>query len=304
MAILGEAKTPMSILDVRGLSAGYENGFVIRDISLAVEAGEFVAVLGRNGAGKSTLIKAVQNLLDNVGGSALCGGESVFRMGPRRLASKIAYVPQLAEPVFEYTAEEIVLMGRFARQGRFERASAEDEAAVAEALRLTDVGGFGAKRLSQLSGGERQRVFIARALAQDTPLLLLDEPSLHLDISYQAEVYGILKDLQRRRGKTVIAAEHNINLAAAYADRLIFLKDGAVAAMGTPAATVTAANILAIFGADVDIRANARTGLPEISLAGGNTEGGHVPEVHVPVRGAGQVPGSGISPAGGSKGTR
>ena len=114
----------MSILDVRGLSAGYENGFVIHDISLAVEAGEFVAILGRNGSGKSTLIKAVQNLLDNVRGTVLCGGESVFRMGPRRLASKIAYVPQLAEPIFEYTAEEIVLMGRFARQGRFERASA------------------------------------------------------------------------------------------------------------------------------------------------------------------------------------
>jgi len=272
MAILRGAKTPMSILDVRGLSAGYEDGYVVHDISLAVEPGEFVAILGRNGSGKSTLIKAVQNLLDNVRGTVLCGGESVFRMGPRRLASRIAYVPQLAEPIFEYTAEEIVLMGRFARQGRFERASGEDEAAVAEAMRLTEIGGFGTKRLSQLSGGERQRVFIARALAQDTPLLLLDEPSLHLDISYQADIYGILKDLQRRRGKTIIAAEHNINLAAAYAERLVFLKDGAVAAEGTPAATVTAANILATFGADVDIRGNARTGLPEISLAGGGKE--------------------------------
>ena len=259
----------MSMLEVKSLSAGYDGGFVIHDISLEVEAGEFVAILGRNGSGKSTLIKAVQDLLGNVRGSVRCGGEDVFRLGPRRLASKIAYVPQLAEPIFEYTAEEIVLMGRFARQGRFERASSEDEAAVAEAMRSTEVGSFGAKRLSQLSGGERQRVFIARALAQDTPLLLLDEPSLHLDISYQAEVYGILKDLQERRGKTVVAAEHNINLAAAYAGRLIFLKDGAVAAEGNAAATVTAGNILAIFGADVDIRENARTGLPEISLAGG-----------------------------------
>ncbi len=259
----------MGILEVKDLSAGYENGFVIHGISLEVEAGEFIAILGRNGSGKSTLIKAVQDLLDNVRGAVVCGGEDVFRMGPRRLASRIAYVPQLAEPIFEYTAEEIVLMGRFARQGRFERASSEDEAAVAEAMRLTEVGGFGAKRLSQLSGGERQRVFIARALAQDTPLLLLDEPSLHLDISYQADVYGILKGLQERRGKTVVVAEHNINLAAAYAGRLVFLKDGMVATAGTPRETVTAGNIRTIFGADVDIRENARTGLPEISLAGG-----------------------------------
>jgi iron complex transport system ATP-binding protein len=257
----------MSILEVAGLSAGYENGDVIRDVSLAVGAGEFVAVLGRNGAGKSTLLKAVQNLLAGVRGRVLCDGRDVFRLGPRRIAAAIAYVPQLAEPVFEYTAREVVLMGRFARRGRLESVSDEDRAAVDEALRLTETGAIAAKKLSQLSGGERQRVFIARALAQDTPLLLLDEPSLHLDISYQAEIYGLLKTLQTGRGKTIVAAEHNINLAAAHAGRLIFLKDGAIVAEGAPAETVTAANIRRIFGADVDVRANARTGLPEISLA-------------------------------------
>ncbi len=263
----GKARTDMGILEVKGLSAGYGNGDVIRGVSLTVEPGEFVAVLGKNGSGKSTLIKAVQNLLGNARGTVLCGGEDVFRMGPRRIAAKVAYVPQLAEPVFEYTVEEIVLMGRFARQGRLARMTNADETAVAEAMRLTDVNGLRAKRLTQLSGGERQRAFIARALAQDAPLLLLDEPSLHLDIAYQAEVYSILKDLQVGRGKAVVAAEHNISLAAAHAGRLVFLKDGAVAAEGAPEATVTAANIREIFGADVDIRANARSGLPEISLA-------------------------------------
>lgn len=257
----------MNILEARDLSAGYGDGFVIRDISLAVAPGEFVAVLGRNGSGKSTLIKAVQNLLGNVRGAVRCGGEDVFRMGPRRIAARIAYVPQLADPVFEYTVEEVVRMGRFARQGRLERASAEDEAAVAGAMAATDVTAFAGKRLSQLSGGERQRAFIARALAKDTPLLLLDEPSLHLDIGYQAEIYGLLKGLQENQGKAVVAAEHNINLAAAYAGRLVFLRDGAVAAEGTPAETVTAENIRRIFDAEVDVRPNARTGLPEISLA-------------------------------------
>jgi iron complex transport system ATP-binding protein len=263
----------MGILDIDNLSAGYDNGFVIHGISLDVEPGEFVAILGRNGSGKSTLIKAVQNLLGNVRGRVVCGGEDVFRMSPRRLAAKIAYVPQLADPIFEYTVEEVVLMGRFARQGRLEKASGADAAAVDEAMRLTEVGSLRTKRLSQLSGGERQRVFIARALAQDAPLLLLDEPSLHLDISYQAEVYGILKGLQKERKKTILAAEHNINLAAAYAERLVFLKNGGVAAEGTPADTVTAANIREIFGAEVDIRGNIRTGLPEISLAGEGKRG-------------------------------
>jgi iron complex transport system ATP-binding protein len=257
----------MSILEVKDLSAGYDEGFVIRDISLAVGEGEFVAILGKNGSGKSTLIKAGQNLLANIRGTVRCGGEDVFRMSPRRVAALIAYVPQLAEPVFEYTVEEIVLMGRFARQGRLAKTSDADEAAVAEAMRLTDVGALRAKRLTQLSGGERQRAFIARALAQDAPLLLLDEPSLHLDIAYQAEIYGILKGLQRERGRSVVVAEHNINLAAAHAERLVFLKDGVVAAEGTPKETVTAANIRTIFGADVDIRENVRSGLPEISLA-------------------------------------
>jgi iron complex transport system ATP-binding protein len=259
----------MAMLEIKDLSAGYDDGFVVHDVSLTVEPGEFVAFLGRNGSGKSTLIKAVQNLLGNVRGQVVCDGEDVFRMSPRRLAAKIAYVPQLAEPIFEYTVEEIVLMGRFARQGRLEKASAADAPAVDEAMRLTEVGSLKAKRLSQLSGGERQRVFIARALAQDTPVLLLDEPSLHLDISYQVEVYGILKGLQKDKGKTIVAAEHNINLAAAYAERLIFLKNGVVAAEGTPGETISAANIREIFGAEVDIRQNARSGLPEISLAGG-----------------------------------
>lgn len=263
----GRKTEDMAILEVGNLSAGYGNGFVVRHVSLAVEPGEFVAILGRNGSGKSTLIKAVQNLLEHVEGTVRYAGEDVFGLTPRQVASRIAYVPQMAEPAFEYSVAEVVRMGRFARQGRIEGSSAGDDAAVAEAMRLTEVAEFGGKPLSQLSGGERQRVFIARALAQDTPLLLLDEPSSHLDIRYQAEIYSLLGTLRKDKGKTVVVAEHNINLAAAHAGRLIFLKDGAVAAEGDPAATVTAANISEIFGADVDIRKNARTGLPEISLA-------------------------------------
>jgi iron complex transport system ATP-binding protein len=256
----------MPILEVKNLSAGYDDGFVIKDISLTLDPGDFVALLGRNGSGKSTLIRAMLGLLGNVSGQVILGDDNLFRLGRREIARKIAYVPQLAEPVFEFTAREILLMGRYTRQARFETLSAGDAEAVDEAVRLTETAGLLGKKVGHLSGGERQRVFIARALAQDTPILFLDEPSLHLDISYQVEIYAILKSLQKDKGKTILAAEHNINLAAAHAERLVYLKDGAIAAQGGPAETITADMVRAIFDAEVDVRPNTRSGLPEISL--------------------------------------
>ena len=261
----------MAILEVNGLSAGYDNGFVVRGVSFRVEPGEFVAVLGRNGSGKSTLIRAMQSLLKNVEGEVRLDGADISGLARREIARKVAYVPQLFEPVFEFTAAEIVMMGRYARQNRLEPAAKRDADAVDEAMTLTETAALRDKRMAHLSGGERQRVFIARALAQDTPVLLLDEPSLHLDINYQVEIYGLLGRLQREGGKTILAAEHNINIAAAHAGRLIFLRDGAIAAEGTPAETITADTIRAIFDAEVDIRANRVTGLPEISLVPGGS---------------------------------
>ena len=259
----------MAILEVTNLSAGYGDGFVVRDISLTLEPGGFVAVLGRNGSGKSTFLRAILGLLGNVRGQVLLDGEDTGRMGRREIAKKIAYVPQLSEPVFEFTAGEIVRMGLYARQSRLQGLSPNDEKALGEAMRLTETVVLADKKMAHLSGGERQRVFIARALAQDTPLLVLDEPSLHLDISYQVEIYGLLKGLREKKRKAILAAEHNINLAAAHADQLVFLKEGVVAVRGTPAETVRANVIREIFDAEVDVRANLHTGLPEISLIPG-----------------------------------
>jgi iron complex transport system ATP-binding protein len=256
----------MSSLDVQDLFAGYGSDFVVRDVSLRLDAGEFMAILGRNGSGKSTLIRAVQGLLAEVRGRVSLDGVDIKSLSRRDIARKLAYVPQLADPVFDFTAGEIVRMGRYARQSRLGSGSGMDEQAVDEAMEATETVDLRDRQMAHLSGGERQRVFIARALAQDTPILLLDEPSLHLDINYQVELYGILKRLQRDTGKSILAAEHNINLAAAYADRLIFLKAGSIAARGAAAETVTPDTIRDIFGAEVEVRRNGRTGLPEISL--------------------------------------
>jgi iron complex transport system ATP-binding protein len=259
----------MASLDIKGLSAGYGHGFVIHGIDLAVQSGEFVAVLGRNGSGKSTLIRAALGLLPNTRGRVLIGSRNITDLGRRDIAGLAAYVPQFIEPVFEFSVRDIVLMGRYARQSRLGALPGEDRKAVDEALALVGLTPLSSKRLGHLSGGEKQRVFIARALAQDTPLLFLDEPSLHLDISYQVEIYALLKSLQREKGKAILAAEHNINLAVLHADRLVLLKDGRVAGAGTPGETLTAETVRRIYGADVDIRENLSTGLPEISLIPG-----------------------------------
>ncbi|MCK4263810.1 MAG: ABC transporter ATP-binding protein [Candidatus Aminicenantes bacterium] len=256
----------MAILEVNNLSAGYENGYVIEDISFLLDKGEFISILGRNGSGKSTLIKALQGLLKNISGKVRAEGKDMFSLGPRQIAKKIAYVPQMFSLSFEFSVKEIILMGRYIHQRRLEGTSFEDAKIIEEIMELTEISFLKEKKIAHLSGGERQRVFIARALAQDTPILFLDEPSSHLDISYQVEIYQILQRLQEEKGKTILCTEHNINLAIPYSQRLIFLKGGKIYAQGPPEKLITEKNIREVFQADVDIRENLHSGLPEISL--------------------------------------
>jgi iron complex transport system ATP-binding protein len=256
----------MKIVEIENLSAGYGNGDIIKNISFALNSGEFLSILGRNGSGKSTLIKAIQGLLKYISGRITVGGRDLLSLKPHDLAKNIAYVPQLHPLSFEFNVEEIILMGRYVHQGRFVGASSEDKKIIKEIMHLTATSHLKEKKIAHLSGGERQRVFIARALAQDTPILFLDEPSAHLDISYQVEIYQILKRLQKEKGKTVLSAEHNINLAIPFSHRLLFLKEGSIHSLGTPSELITQQNILEVFQADVMIRDNLHSGLPEVSL--------------------------------------
>ncbi len=256
----------MDVIKIIDLSAGYGNGDVIKNISFVLNEGEFLSILGRNGSGKSTLIKAIQGLLKNVSGRVLIEGKDLFSMKPDKVAEKIAYVPQLHPLSFEFSVEEIILMGRYIHQKRLSGASHEDKKVIQEIMDLTAISHLREKKIAHLSGGERQRVFIARALAQDTPLLFLDEPSAHLDISYQVEIYQILERLQKEKGKTILSAEHNINLAIPYSQRLLFLKEGGIHSLGTPSELITEEKILEVFQAEVTVRDNLRSGLPEISL--------------------------------------
>lgn len=256
----------MGILEVKNLRAGYGRGDVVRDIDLNIEKGEFACILGPNGSGKSTLIKALLGLLKNVTGEIRVDGEDLFRLTRREVARKIAFVPQIADLTFEFSVLEVVAMGRYARQGRMAGVSAADHRAIRAVLDMVEVSHLQEKKVAHLSGGERQRVLIARALAQDTPLLFLDEPSSHLDLNYGLEVFEILERLQKEKEKTILATEHNINLVIPYAYKIIFLKEGRVQTQGGPAAMITRDNIKDVFRADVDIRENRYSKLPEISL--------------------------------------
>ncbi len=256
----------MRILEVSHLFAGYEREHVLEDVSFSLEEGEFVAILGRNGSGKSTLIKALQALLENTSGQVHINGQNILALKPRQIARMIAYVPQIFDFPFEFNVEEIVHMGRYIHQGRLGGSSIKDIQTIEEVMQLTHVTHLKEKKIAHLSGGERQRVFIARALAQDTPLLFLDEPSSHLDISYQVDIYQILKHLQEEKGKTILTTEHNINLAIPYSQKIIFLKDGRIHDQGPPQALITKKHIKDVFQAEVEIRENLHSHLPEISL--------------------------------------
>jgi iron complex transport system ATP-binding protein len=256
----------MNILETAHLSAGYGNDPVIKNISFSLIKGEFVTVLGRNGSGKSTLIKALQGLLRHTSGYVRIDGQEISSLKPRQIAQKISYVPQMSDLSFEFNVEEIISMGRYVHQKKMEGLSSEDEKIIQDVMELTETLQLRENPLAHLSGGERQRVFIARALAQDAPLLLLDEPSSHLDINYQVEIYSLLQRLQKEKKKTILAAEHNINLVIPYSQRLMFIKEGQIFRQGPPEELITKSNIEEVFRADVDIRENLSSGLPEISL--------------------------------------
>jgi len=256
----------MAILEVKDLCAGYGDGSVIEEIGLSLEKGEFVCILGPNGSGKSTLIKALQGLLVDVTGEVRVAGADLFRLKRREVARTIAFVPQMFDLAFEFSVMEIVSMGRYAHQARVAGLSSSDKRIIEEVLDMVGVADLKDKKIAHLSGGERQRVFVARALAQDAPLLFLDEPSSHLDINYGVEIFRILEKLQKEQGKTILSTEHNINLVIPYSQKIVFLKDGRIHSQGPPAVLITKENIKQVFEADVDIRENLHSRLPEISL--------------------------------------
>jgi iron complex transport system ATP-binding protein len=213
----------MAIVEIQNLSFSYETAEVLRNLSLSVEAGAFLAIAGPNGAGKSTLINLLCGTLKADAGKISIGGAEIGTYTFEKLARQVAVVRQEFVPVFGFSVIETVAMARTAFLGGWGFESKQDITIVHEALEATDTLRFSDRPLGQLSGGERQRVFIARALAQQTPILLLDEPTSFLDLKHQVSIYDLLKTAQLEHGKTIILISHDINVAAQYCDNILLL---------------------------------------------------------------------------------
>ncbi|MEO8027385.1 MAG: ABC transporter ATP-binding protein [Bryobacteraceae bacterium] len=225
---------------------------MLSGVSLALRPAELTAVVGPNGAGKSTMLSIAAGLRTNYLGSCKYNGREIRSWSRRELARSIAFVPQSLRLDFPFRTEEIVMMGRTPHgEGWFE--TPEDLAAVERAMLETDTTAFRGRDFRSLSGGERQRVVLASALAQQPRALLLDEPTTFLDLKHQIDMYRLLRD-QARAGMLVIAVTHDLNLAAAYADRIIAIDHGRIAADGSPRDVITQANLLAVFGVDAKLQ--------------------------------------------------
>jgi iron complex transport system ATP-binding protein len=254
------------LLEVREVDFGYGGRFRLAGVSFEVAAGEILGVIGSNGSGKTTLVRLVSKVRAPERGEIRLAGTSLSRLSRRALARQVAVLPQDVAPAFALTVEELVLMGRHPHtEGRFFE-TAGDLARAREAMALAGVGELADQPLDTLSGGERQRATLARALAQEPRLLLLDEPTSHLDLRHQREVVGLLRRLNRERGLTALLVSHDLNLAGEVADRILLLSAGRVARIGTPAQVLDEAVLEPAYGCPVRVEKNPDSGRPVVTI--------------------------------------
>ena len=243
----------MALLELDQVAAGYGRRLVLEGVSLAVGAGEVVALLGRNGAGKTTLLRVAAGILRPRAGRVLVEGEDLARLAVRAAARLVAGVAQDDAIEFAFTVRDVVALGRYAHRTALGPEGAGDRAAVEEALAVTGLADLAARPVTELSGGERRRASLARCLAQDAAVMLLDEPTAHVDLGHETRILDTVRDRARTRGKAVVAALHDVNLAATFADRIVLLEGGRVAAQGTPDAVLTSERLSALYDVPVEV---------------------------------------------------
>ena len=252
-------------LAVRSVGFAYRRDApVLRDLSFDVQRGRLANILGPNGSGKSTLLRILVGLLAPGSGEVRLGGALLADYPRAALARRVGYVPQETAQATGFTVLETVLLGRSPHTGALGFEVPGDWYAARQALHLTDTEPFAERSLDELSGGERQRGIIARALAQEPELILLDEPTAFLDIKHQHAIYGLLRRLVREGGKTVLCVSHDVNLAAAYADDLVLMDHGHVAAAGKPEEVLRAEILSPVYEMPIEVRKDKATGRPYV----------------------------------------
>ncbi|MFC2039424.1 ABC transporter ATP-binding protein [Chloroflexota bacterium] len=253
-------------LSISHVSFSYIDVPALHDIDLEIGGGEMVALLGPNGSGKTTLIKLASGVLRPRGGEIHLDGSSLRRLKRREIAQKIAVVPQLFHMPFAFTLREVALLGRTPFLKTFSNEEEWDQQVVDSAMEQTGIAQLGQRFFNELSGGERQKGILAMALAQEPKLLLMDEPTAHLDINHQMEILELVKGLNCEKGITVIGAMHDLNLAALYFDRLVLLKEGRIFADGPPSDVLTEETIREVFTASVLVKQHPSMRTPYIVI--------------------------------------
>lgn len=247
-------------ISAEGVDFSFGNVKVLEDVGIVAEKGSFIGVIGPNGSGKTTLLRILSKVLKPSGGVIHLNGNKLSELSQRKVARDLAVVPQDTSVNFDFTAYEVVLMGRTPHKGRLERESQKDLDMTSDAMVKTETYSLRNRLITTLSGGERQKVIIAKALAQQPKVLLLDEPTANLDIRNQIEIMDLIGQAVKEKDITAVMAIHDINLAARYCDEILMLKTGRIYAAGSPASVLTSENLEAVFGIASVVKKNAADG--------------------------------------------
>jgi iron complex transport system ATP-binding protein len=251
-------------LRISHLSLAYEARVVVSDLSLLIPDGRITIIVGANACGKSTLLRGVARLLPPTAGAVYLDGRAIHELPTKQVATVLGLLPQTPIAPDGIAVADLVGRGRYPHQGWFRQWTPGDDVAVEEALTATDTLVLADRPVDELSGGQRQRVWIAMALAQQTDILLLDEPTTFLDIAHQVEVLDLLTDLNRGRGTTIVIVLHDLNLACRYGDHLVAMKAGAIVAEGPPAEVITVETVQTVFGMSCEILPDPVSGTPMV----------------------------------------
>lgn len=252
----------MNSIATQNLAVAYEDHLVVDDLDMQIPHGRITTIIGPNGCGKSTVLKAVGRILKPKGGVVYLNGDDIRRLTTKEVAQKMAILPQSPQAPAGLTVGELVAYGRFPHQRGFGKLIPEDKKIIQWALEVTRLTEFETTAVDNLSGGQRQRVWIAMALAQQTDLILLDEPTTYLDLAYQLEVLELLYRLNREQGCTIVMVLHDLNLAARFADYMIAIRGGDIIQHGAPEEVMTAEVLKETFHIDAEIVKEPRTGRP------------------------------------------
>ncbi len=255
---------PKHIFQAEEVVAGYDNKTVIQGVSLVIPSNKISVIIGANACGKSTLLKTLARLIKPISGNITLDGKSIGKFPPKQLARVLGLLPQSPIVPEGISVADLVGRGRFPHQSLLNGWTKKDYEAVAEAMRIMDITELANRNIDELSGGQRQRVWIAMALAQQTDILFLDEPTTFLDITYQVEILDLLTDLNRKYGTTIVMVLHDINLSARYADYIFALRQGKLIAEGEPSKVITSTLVKDIFGLDSIVVEDPISGSPSV----------------------------------------